>query len=1107
MRRSAAPSKTGKDAPFKRMKFTPPALVTGKQPLSSNTFNSITNNKVVTTVTTVSSVRQNHELQPTSSPRAPPHPKEYPFRPEVQSTLSPKLFSNVVSGTPHQMRPVSFAGEAKPKPTSPVMPSPMMLTVTVAETEVPGDQDKTSGFNTFQRNGQESNANPLVKNYVQQDKQHLRPENESSGCESGVSSEARTLHRQNIQRPVYNKIRPSENESPYKQVHSGNRPKYEQGQTEKKTASKYLSVVWCKMSKKKHKKWEGDAVLVTHGRTASLYDMEGKVIAKGSGYKSAELDSLKEDETLFVGGKEIQVLSELTEEQFKSGKCFSAGSCSAEAVVSSVKKNLPAAKPFANPLLKNGAAKSCRNPVAEKAAVCVSRFDPTAPGAVVMLRPGSDHQVGCSGTFSISVSAAAKPFANPLLKNGAAKSCRNPVAEKAAVCVSRFDPTAPGAVVMLRPGSDHQWRNNKLGQPVTDVVVDPYISSFLRAHQREGVAFLYECVMGFRDFHGQGAVLADDMGLGKTLQCIALIWTLLKQGPYGGKPVAKKVIVITPGSLVKNWFLEFKKWLGTERLNVYAVSSDKKVQDFIKSSNHQVLVISYEMFVRNYEDVKQVPFDLIICDEGHRLKNTAIKTTSLIMSLPSRKRIVLTGTPVQNDLQEFYSIVEFCNPGILGTSAAFRRVYEEPIVASRQPEATGEQKELGTDRAQELTRLTQMFVLRRTQEVNNDYLPPKVELVLFCRPSALQLTLYRQLIRSNLIRRCLSGNLSGSPHLICIGALKQLCNHPGLMYRKAAEAEMKRRGRAEEPGYGEERHNVTEDSIYDGLLRYFPDTFDASTVSCADSGKLEVLSQILSSVWKHSSSEKVVLVSNHTKTLDFLQVFCDFEGYTYLRLDGQTPTAQRQDLVNRFNNKFSPQRIFLLSSKAGGVGLNLIGASRLILYDIDWNPANDLQAMARVWRDGQTRKVHIYRLLTVGTIEEKIYQRQVTKQGLSETVMELCGKNNNVMFSLEDLKDLFSLNEKTDCETHSMLSCGCGGDPSYERAEVRPEEGQGEDRACQLTNNAVSLQKNPSNLTMAELLHWSHWRGDFVRDGKSWYLDETGSTVSFVFWHEINNAS
>ncbi|XP_052071010.1 DNA repair and recombination protein RAD54B-like [Mytilus californianus] len=776
---------------------------------------------------------------------------------------------------------------------------------------------------------------------------------------------------------------------------------------------RYLSVMWCKNSSKKHKKWEGDAILITSGRSVSLLDMEGKEIGKGTGYKSSDLLALNDDETLSVGGKLIQVMGILTEEQFKSGKCFSAAGSQA-----------------------------------------------------------SDN----TGRIPVPEKNTSKKFVNPLHDG---QACH--VVQTTFMPVKpRYDPSMPGAIVMPRPSQSHQWQSNKKNLPVIDVVVDPYLSTHLRPHQREGVTFLYECVMGYRDYGGLGAILADDMGLGKTLQCISLLWTLYKQGPYGGKSVVKQALIITPGSLVKNWNQEFKKWLGTERLSVYCVSSEKRVEDFVNTSIYPVLIISYEMFVRAYDIVKQINFDLVICDEGHRLKNTAIKTTSLIMSLPVRRRVILSGTPIQNDLQEFFSIVEFCNPGVLGSSGAFRRVYEGPIVASRQPEATPAEIELGEERGAELSRLTKLFLLRRTQEINNKYLPPKCEIVVFCRPTPLQLRLYSHLLSSRIFRSCLMGKLSGAPHLICIGALKKLCNHPSLLLLKAQEAD-------------ECVDDLDQDSVYAGLSSLYPDNFLPDNNDPEHSSKLKVLSNLLNDLHQHSPKEKIVLVSNHTKTLDILQKFCEACNFEYCRLDGQTPTAKRQDIVSQFNSSYSKHFVFLLSSKAGGVGLNLIGASRLVLYDIDWNPANDLQAMARVWRDGQKKKVYIYRLLSTGTIEEKIYQRQISKQSLSGAVMDSKNKK-DVQFSLDDLKDLFSLNDRTDCDTHELLSCDC-----QENRDTVREEAQ-VIRSCQL-GVGVKHTKQTKNLGMDELMDWKHVKHSSSFD-QDWHLPGASEEISYVFWHE-----
>ncbi|KAG8441820.1 hypothetical protein GDO86_010846 [Hymenochirus boettgeri] len=770
----------------------------------------------------------------------------------------------------------------------------------------------------------------------------------------------------------------------------------------------YFSVVWCKASKKKHKKWEGDAVLIATGRTVTLKDMEGKDIGKGTGYKLKDLESLEEGHTLMIGGKQIEVMGIISPEDYNSGRCF--------------------------------------------------------------------HSVVEQPIENSTESVQRKPFTNPM-KN-ASNDTNKTNMFKAQNVKPRHDPSVPDAFVMPKPSQHHQWMFNKLNLPVIDVVVDPYVAVHLRPHQKEGVLFLYECVMGMRVSERFGAILADEMGLGKTLQCISLTWTLLRQGPYGGKPVLKKALIVTPGSLVINWRKEFQKWLGTERIRVFAVDQDHKIEDFINSPLYSVLIISYEMLLRCLEQIKTLDFDLVMCDEGHRLKNSSIKTTTALSSLPCRKRILLSGTPVQNDLQEFYALIEFVNPGVLGSLSTYRKIFEEPIIRSREPSVTPEEKNLGEERAAELARLTGLFILRRTQEVINKFLPPKIESIVFCRPSKFQLELYHKLLSSRAVKSCLLGNGENSSHLVCISALKKLCNHPCLLFKTIQE-------KSRDP-------NQEENILYENVLEIFPPNYNGSNVS--ESGKLFVLTTLLSAIKEHSPSERVVLVSHYTQTLNILQDMCHHHGYTFTRLDGQTPVTQRQHIVDGFNSKYSSDFIFLLSSKAGGVGLNLIGASHLILYDIDWNPANDIQAMARVWRDGQKRSVHIYRLLTTGSLEEKIYQRQISKQGLSGTVVDLTKKSEHIRFSVDELRNLFTLHEGSDCVTHDLLECDCNS--TKDHSDI-PSQKSFKSRSCQLGLDHKGFNKN---ISMSELMQWKHLSvpdDPFLQLGKDY--------ISFVFQNTTND--
>lgn len=213
------------------------------------------------------------------------------------------------------------------------------------------------------------------------------------------------------------------------------------------------------------------------------------------------------------------------------------------------------------------------------------------------------------------------------------------------------------------------------------------------------------------------------------------------------------------------------------------------------------------------------------------------------------------------------------------------------------------------------------------------------------------------------------------------------------------------------------------------------------------------------------TEEKVVVVSNWTSTLDLIQGLCKLKRYNYLRLDGSTPPKQRQELVDRFNKDKGRQEsfVFLLSAKAGGVGLNLIGGSRLILFDSDWNPSTDLQAMARIHRDGQKRPVYIYRFLTTNAIDEKIYQRQITKTGLSDQMMDQTRTEKQTSkdsFSAAELRDIFTLNVRTDgCQTHDLLGCQCTRKPVGETRDIA----EGEHNSKVLPDNASEESDSDEN--------------------------------------------
>ncbi|ODV96232.1 hypothetical protein PACTADRAFT_23072, partial [Pachysolen tannophilus NRRL Y-2460] len=564
-----------------------------------------------------------------------------------------------------------------------------------------------------------------------------------------------------------------------------------------------------------------------------------------------------------------------------------------------------------------------------------------------------------------------------------------------------YNPNAEEALVMKRPPNEPE-------SDVVDVVVDPCLSKHLRPHQREGVLFLYECIMGFRDHGGNGALLADEMGLGKTLMTITLIWTLLRQSPYASQsPVAKRVLVVCPVTLIGNWKKEFKKWLGMNKISVLTINgsnnakADKaNIKSFGRTRVYQVLILGYEKVLTMADELETVDFDLLVCDEGHRLKSSQNKVLKVLNTLDIEKRILLTGTPIQNDLTEFYNIINFVNPGIFGSFDKFQRNFINPILRAREVNCKNKQViEMGNEKSDELIQITRTFILRRTNTVISKFLPPRTDLVLFVPPTKLQLSLFNAVLDSQMFNKTIQKN-NFSDSLSLITVFRKICNSPAL---------------------------VNEDDIFTKISGNDSGRkYDLSKKVA--SGKMKIVVKLLNSIRDLGSNEKVVLISNFTQTLDLLQTILDAHNMSYLRLDGSTQSKVRDKVVNDFNTSSSASSfVFLLSAKSGGCGLNLIGASRLILFDNDWNPSVDLQAMARIHRDGQKRPVFVYRLLTSGAIDEKIFQRQLMKNNLSDKFLDDKSSSKNDLFEYSDLRDLFTVDADIKSNTHSLLECKCTG--------------------------------------------------------------------------------
>lgn len=372
-----------------------------------------------------------------------------------------------------------------------------------------------------------------------------------------------------------------------------------------------------------------------------------------------------------------------------------------------------------------------------------------------------------------------------------------------------------------------------------------------------------------------GCILADDMGLGKTLQSITLMYTLLltsMQEPT--TPTIYRVIIVCPTSLVKNWNDEIQKWLQNRIKTIALFESNrehviKEIHRFINSSCHshmqkspsspQVLIISYETFRMHAAKFHSAPdcCDLLICDEAHRLKNSHSQINRALAALACRRRVLLSGTPMQNDLEEFYAMVDFTNPDILGTPAEFRKRFMGPILRGREPDATEKEQSLAQECSWTLCNIVNQFILRRGNTLNAKHLPPKLMQVICCPLSDLQGKLYKHFLESKAMRNIMKQqNVNVLPS---ITALKKLCNHPLLLFKDDGTPLVKL------PGFEDCQHIIASERKVDFISGQRASTINQKQSSHPRwSGKLQLLDHLMQ-MMRIETKERIVVVSNYTQ--------------------------------------------------------------------------------------------------------------------------------------------------------------------------------------------------------------------------------------------------
>lgn len=540
------------------------------------------------------------------------------------------------------------------------------------------------------------------------------------------------------------------------------------------------------------------------------------------------------------------------------------------------------------------------------------------------------------------------------------------------------------------------------------IKVPASINRHLRDYQRDGIRFLYRSYS-----ENRGGVLGDDMGLGKTVQVIGFLAAIMKK-TGGSRDLNRRVeelrlgrvshkakpnatwptcLIICPQSVLGNWQSELETW-GYFEHAVYG-SGYRGALEFFRRGQLDIVLSSHEYARNHIEALKDMDWTVIIADEAHKFKNPRSQMTRAMNLFQCKLRFGLTGTAIQNRYKELWCLLDWTHPGRFGCVDAWEMMVSLPIKLGQRKSATREEAAEGQMIADLLAKnFLPELMLRRTKALIADQLPKKYDKVVFCPLAPEQLRAYRDLMHTQDVEdlrlsrdlcECGAVDDEGAPYrrgkccrpielraiFRTIYLMCSLANHAALFFPSPQdqydEREVVREKYVKQLQYTKELWPDDWPRLQNNQKNGF------RTDLC---GKWQVLTRLLKT-W-HANGDKVLLFSHSLRLLNWLEWWIELAGYKQLRLDGSTPQGQRQGKVNEFNRDPS-LFIFLISTMAGGTGLNLTGANKVVIFDPNWNPAHDMQAMDRAYRIGQARDVHVYRLVGAGTLEEIIYGRQIYK--------------------------------------------------------------------------------------------------------------------------------
>lgn len=438
--------------------------------------------------------------------------------------------------------------------------------------------------------------------------------------------------------------------------------------------------------------------------------------------------------------------------------------------------------------------------------------------------------------------------------------------------------------------------------------------------------------------HGINGILADEMGLGKTLQTISLLGYLHE---YRG--ITGPHMVVVPKSTLGNWMNEFKRWcpvIRTFKFHGNAEEREALKAKYLVPGGFDVCVTSYEMVIKEKNALKRFHWRYIIIDEAHRLKNENSRLSLVLRTMSANNRMLITGTPLQNNLHELWALLNFLLPEVFGNAGQFEEWFGN----------VEDGEEGGSDAVvQQLHKVLRPFLLRRLKTEVETSLPPKKETILKIGMTEMQKTFYKRILQKDI--DIVNSGADRSRLLNIVMQLRKCCNHPYLF-----------QGAEPGPPY------ITGDHLIES------------------SGKLALLDKLLPRLMERGS--RVLIFSQMTRLLDILEDYMMYRRYQYCRIDGSTDGETRENHIDAFNKEGSEKFAFLLSTRAGGLGINLATADTVIIYDSDWNPQMDLQAMDRAHRIGQKKEVQVFRFCTDGSVEEKVIEKAYKKLALDALVIQ-----------------------------------------------------------------------------------------------------------------------